>query len=1197
MLNQDSHPAKELLEEFLIGKISESVAEQIENHLNTCQECLERLNQTPAKSDHLIEKICRVSNESQTAARSMVSLHDEPLANQNSDTQGNLGQVDSTASHTDVLKLGEKSQEDRQPAPRSLPSIRGYEILQVIGEGGMGIVFKARHLGLNRVVAIKMIRNQASITPEDRVRFHQEAQTIAKLQHPNIVQIFEFQSGGATPYFVLEFLEAGSLDKQIRGKPIATSRAVRLVADLAKAMHFAHSHGVIHRDLKPANILLAGNGLLANDFDTSRIELRDALGLNSATTNREAETQPVGTSHDRTVVTGNTVFIPKITDFGLAKNTVEDFKLTQTGMIAGTPSYMAPEQILAKFGEIGPRTDVYALGCILYECLVGRAPFLAASSMVIVQQVIEHDPVPPRKFHSHIPKDLETICLKCLEKDPNKRYATAADLATDLELFDAGKPIRAKRRSVGEIAFRWCRGNPGYSAAIFSAIVILLSLLVGAGIIQQYRVRQFAEATIRRQMIESELAKVVTDAQEKRSKIRRNLTDPVLARPFMNAPQVWQSKLGQIGNMVESAKKLAGVEGIQVSTNVGLVHLEDLLADDVENYKLAQELQRIRLNDLMLSDGSLQSQKTKSAYEKVFGKIGIDLAKDPTNQTSKILSDSDIRYEWIDALDHLAEITSLQSEECSKYLQIARAIDPDEWRNRLRSVDTLKDRKILQDLATDSHAVGQPAQALLLFARKFSDVGGNPLPLLRQAIVDNPNDFWLNFALGVFETDPKIQTGFFRAALALRPDDSIAEFNLAVALANAGDKQSSTIHYERIIARNPEFGDAYINLASLYDDLRQFEKARKLLTKAAVMQKDSPKIYVNLGMAYYRLGQWQQAIEFTEKALSIDKNFVPALINLGSFLAERGDAQKALWYLRNAEKLSSKSPLIYFNLGKVLQQQGQFQQAIENFQQGGNLARGTSLAKLPYQQWIVRCQRFMEFRKNSRGPSVSLKDLSRGIKVQTENGKPSRDVQPDTMNWYRVAISVEISTAGDFAFSLDSDDLLVFRLESENFSPIIQTNMVQKEVPSFLLYHAHRPGVVLAVLLSRKPMDATNMLLKVRRLSAPERKYSWNGKLKRLEGTATNQAKHSFVCDKGKFYEMSLQSHSFDTVLEVFDASGTKLLARNDDYFPSGSTDSQLLFLPPSDGTYQLLISSYRHGDGGDYRLEVSQFDAADDGK
>ena len=287
-------------------------------------------------------------------------------------------------------------------APLAFPNLIGYEILELIGQGGMGVVYKARQLALNRIVAIKMILSGVNASPQELARFRAEAEAVARLAHPNIVQIFEIGEQNDCPYLTLEFVPGGNLSHQIEGTALPPRRAAEMVLALAKGIQHAHDRGIVHRDLKPGNVLIDANGT------------------------------------------------PKIADFGLAKRAEGNLAHTMTGAIIGSPTYMAPEQAAGNSAEIGPATDVYALGVMLYEMLTGRPPFKGDSVIETIQQVREQDPLPPRMVQPKVPRDIEIICLKCLEKKPANRYANAAALALDLQAFLQNEPISAQSLTLVE---------------------------------------------------------------------------------------------------------------------------------------------------------------------------------------------------------------------------------------------------------------------------------------------------------------------------------------------------------------------------------------------------------------------------------------------------------------------------------------------------------------------------------------------------------------------------------------------------------------------------------------------------------------------------------------------------------------------------------------------------------------------------
>lgn len=325
-----------------------------------------------------------------------------------------------------------------------LPQIAGFETLRVLGRGGMGVVYLAWQTQLARLVALKMVLAGSHAGQEQRARFHTEAEAVARLQHPNIVQIFEVGEADGQPYLAMEYVEGGSLATVLQGKPQPWQAVATLVSLLAQAIHHAHRRGIVHRDLKPANILmhLPGGDGLRESKDPSRGEFG----------------------------------IPKVTDFGLAKLVVGGLSQTVTGAILGTPGYMAPEQAAATTNPVGPAADIHALGAILYELLTGRPPFQAASVLETLEQVRSQEPVSPRHLVPTIPRDLETICLKCLQKEPTRRYKSAEALAQDLRRCIEGEPIQARPVGVWERGLKWLRRHPARAALVGVSCLTALAL-------------------------------------------------------------------------------------------------------------------------------------------------------------------------------------------------------------------------------------------------------------------------------------------------------------------------------------------------------------------------------------------------------------------------------------------------------------------------------------------------------------------------------------------------------------------------------------------------------------------------------------------------------------------------------------------------------------------------------------------------
>ncbi|MFO0969148.1 MAG: protein kinase [Gemmataceae bacterium] len=383
------------------------------------------------------------------------------------------------------------------------PAVRvpGYTVLEVLGRGGMGVVYKARQDKANRLVALKMILSGAHASDAERQRFQAEAEAVALLAHPNIVQVYEV---GETPdghgFFSLEYVPGGTLATRLRGGPLSAADAAALIESLARAMQHAHERGIIHRDLKPQNILMVESAAPSSEQQTMRASASGSAGSSATLASGSS------TSTARRL---SGALAAKISDFGLAKRRESAGGETRSGAVMGTPTYMAPEQAFGHSKDAGPAADIYSLGAILYECLTGQPPFRGATVADLLEQVRTREPVAPRELARKTPLDLQTICLHCLRKEPERRYVSALALAEDLERFRDGRPILVRPVGKVERVWRWSRRNPRW-AAMIAAVVLLLCGVTGVSLYAYFTVAAKNDA-ITKESEEKEKARLLAE--------------------------------------------------------------------------------------------------------------------------------------------------------------------------------------------------------------------------------------------------------------------------------------------------------------------------------------------------------------------------------------------------------------------------------------------------------------------------------------------------------------------------------------------------------------------------------------------------------------------------------------------------------------------------------------------------------------
>jgi serine/threonine-protein kinase len=621
------------------------------------------------------------------------------------------------------------------PSGRPLPAIPGFSVESLVGFGGMGVVYRARQMRLNRTVAIKMLLHGRLSSATEVARFEQEAKLLGAVCHPNIVQVFDFGEYEGRPYLVMEFIEGKTLGEVLDAKPQQASFAASLLKTLSGAVQIAHAAGVIHRDLKPGNVLMLANGQ------------------------------------------------PKITDFGLARRIEGDdasssaAALTRTSSRIGSPSYMAPEQARGNSDEIGPATDVYALGAILYESITGRPPFLGETISDTERQVLEMEPVAPRRLNAGCPRDLETICLKCLQKSPRLRYATASVLEDDLRRFLAREPIVARRIGRSRRLGMWVRRRP-----VHAALLLASTLIVGAAI--AFGLWLWTDRTETRRAINVEIAAAV--AAERRS-------DWTAARAAVERAEV------RLGGRAEPQLR---------------AELEQRKSELVQ----VARLDAIHIRRLMLSDReTAQFSQFAAEYEREFERAGLGSQAEPAPAVGRRVADSPIRSAWIMALDVWLPY---EPDEAKRdwLASVIREVDSDNggWRDQVRDPKNRTDVAAIARLATEVNVADAPIQLQIALGRMLAATGGDWQSYFKRLQRTHPADYWVNSLSATMQmrsgsADEAI--AYARAALAARPDEAMSHVILGLALGLARQSDEELFHYRKALEIDPRNLAAEQNLA------------------------------------------------------------------------------------------------------------------------------------------------------------------------------------------------------------------------------------------------------------------------------------------------------------------------------------------------------------------------------------------------
>jgi tetratricopeptide (TPR) repeat protein len=742
------------------------------------------------------------------------------------------------------------------------PSVPGYAILEVLGRGGMGVVYKALQASLNRLVALKMIRSGPLADLEELARFRQEAEAVARLQHPNVVQIYEVGEHGGHPFLALEFVEGGSLAARLAGTPQPARQAAELVETLARAIHDAHGRGIVHRDLKPANVLLTRDGT------------------------------------------------PKISDFGLAKRLDVEAGRTPSGAVLGTPSYMAPEQARGKSREVGPLADVYALGAVLYELLTGRPPFRGETAADTLLQVLSEEPVSPSRLQPKVPRDLETICLKCLQKDPRRRYASALDLAEDLRRFQAREPIRGRPVGPGERALKWVRRHPAWGG------LGSLTLLTGAVLVAGALLYQRQQTHLARQdaaIAQKDAAMAQKDAAVARQELNERLRleglqttvrDQIQQGRAALAKPDWPDARLHLRSARDQCAAEPALAELKAEAERLLGQVDRQLADQ-ERYERFLRRRYEALFHATLFAGNIDLarnlEQTRSAARDALALFGVrdDSDGPPTVQSTSYGDDvkAEITAGCYELLLVLAEAEA----------QPLPGQGAEEHRHQAGEALRTLDRAATLGLSTRTYHVRRA-----LYLDQVGDEAGAEEERRRAA--DQPLATALDYFLVGDEQfrhgNPVEALPAFQKALDLQPDQILAHYYLAVCCLRLGRLDEAEENLTISVGLRPDFLWAYL--------LRGFTHGELGARARAGARREDADFH------------FQAADADFQKALDLGPDDLARYglhVNRAAVRVRRGEFTRAEADLREAIRLKPKQYEAYVNLAQAYQQQHRLDEA------------------------------------------------------------------------------------------------------------------------------------------------------------------------------------------------------------------------------------------------------------------------------
>jgi len=818
------------------------------------------------------------------------------------------------------------------PVDDRSPHVPGYDVLGVLGEGGMGVVYKARQQALGRVVALKMIRPEVEGDTELLARFQGEAAAVARLDHPNIVRVYEVGRSDGRPYLALEYIDGPTLETWIDGRPHDPATVAAMGDQLAQALDHAHRQGVVHRDLKPANVLLDGR-------------LR-----------------------------------PHVTDFGIARCLeVAPAIFTRHDEVLGTPAYMSPEQ--AGQRPVGPASDVYGLGVILYEMLTGRPPFVAPTGLETLKLVENAEPVPIRRLQPAVPRDLETVVLKCLRKEPAHRYASAADLADDLGRFLRGEPIAARPVSAIDRLRRWCRRNQlltGLTAALGLALVgLFVQGVVWWRSAEEHRVadaRQAERAYQERRRLEQNLGEALAAVQAALEK--------------EDLPGAREALVRAEGILHREADGPDGEDRPVFAERVGRLR---------QAVRLASDLEAVRAKLGQARGGYFDFQGRDEEYAALLAPLGVTLGRPLDDGWIHPLRRSPVCWKVIRSLDLWAQVRAHLNDPAGRdwLLGLNNRLDADVWCRAARDELLGGDADALVARSRQARGERHVRQhwrllgSLLHLARQ----GEEAKRLYRVGLLHYPDDFVLANSLGLLLMDERTPDawrealGCFRAALAIRPNSAGVQLNAGVMHSNLGQYADALAAYQRAVEIQPDYATAHYNTGRMFAKLDRLDEAiaahrraidlglhevtpHYCLVALHARQGDVAAVDDRLdtiardGLYHHTAAQTlvgelhdrgliELAVRVRDRFLALAPDRADLYYDQGTALMDLGRLDEAVACLRRAHELRPDDAEALCNLGHALVERGLFAEGAETLCRGHALGSQRPGWRYPSDRWTA----------------------------------------------------------------------------------------------------------------------------------------------------------------------------------------------------------------------------------------------------